>query len=84
LQRAGGDIRAAIAEGYSRTGGADRARFYEYALGSTRESRDWYFKTRAILGDDVFKHRLDLTAQIAKLLITMIRQQRAMKGRRPH
>ncbi len=38
-----GSIRANIAEGYSRGTGKDRARFYEYALGSARESRDWYF-----------------------------------------
>ena len=42
LYRAIGSISANIAEGYSRGTGRDRARFYEYALGSARESRDWY------------------------------------------
>jgi len=40
LYRAVGSIGANIAEGYSRGTGKDRARFYEYALGSARESRD--------------------------------------------
>ena len=42
LYRALGSISANLAEGYSRGTGKDRARFYEYALGSARESRDWY------------------------------------------
>src|ERR1041385_5966316 len=31
-------------EGFSRGPGKDRARFGDDALGSARESRDWYFK----------------------------------------
>ena len=49
LYRAIGSVSANIAEGYSRGTGRDRARFYEYALGSARESRDWYYKSRHIL-----------------------------------
>ncbi len=49
LYRSIGSISANIAEGYSRGTGKDRARFYEYALGSTRESRDWYYKGRHVL-----------------------------------
>ena len=40
LYRALGSISANLAGGYSRGTGRDRARFYEYALGSARESRD--------------------------------------------
>ena len=36
LYRALGSVSANIAEGYSRGTGKDRARFYEYALGSAR------------------------------------------------
>ena len=50
LYRSLGSISANLAEGYSRGTGKDRARFYEYALGSARESRDWYYKGRHILG----------------------------------
>jgi len=76
LYRALGSISANLAEGYSRGTGKDRARFYEYALGSARESRDWYFKARHTLGDVVFQHRLDLLTRVIQLLLTMIPQQR--------
>lgn len=76
LYRALGSIGANLAEGYSRGTGRDRARFYEYALGSARESRDWYYKARYILGDTVAQHRMDLITQVIRLLLTMIPQQR--------
>ena len=77
LYRATGSISTNIAEGYSKSTGKDRARFYEYALGSARESRDWYYKARHILGDEVVNHRLNFMTQIIRLLITMVPQQRA-------
>jgi len=77
LYRALGSISANLAEGYSRASGRDRARFYEYALGSARESRDWYYKARHVLGESVTQHRLSLLTQIIRLLLTMIPQQRA-------
>ena len=76
LYRALGSVSANIAEGYSRSSGRDRARFFEYALGSARESRDWYYKARHILEESVIDHRLDLQSQIIRLLLTMIPQQR--------
>ena len=76
LYRALGSISANLAEGYSRGTGRDRARFYEYALGSARESRDWYYKGRRILGPAVIAHRLSLLTQIIRLLLTMVPQQR--------
>jgi four helix bundle protein len=76
LYRAVGSVSSNLAEGYSRGTGADRARFYEYALGSARESRDWYFKTRHVLGLEVTPHRLQFLAEIIRLLLTMVPQQR--------
>ena len=76
LYRAGGSISSNIAEGYSRGTGKDRARFYEYALGSARESRDWYYKVRFVLGETVVQHRLDLMTQIIRLLLVMVPDQR--------
>lgn len=76
LYEALGSISANLAEGYSRGTGKDRARFYEYALGSARESRDWYFKGRYVLGENVTQHRLNLLSEIIRLLLTMIPQQR--------
>ena len=76
LYEALGSVSANLAEGYSRGTGKDRARFYEYALGSARESRDWYFKARHVLGKIVFQHRLQLLTRVIQLLLTMIPQQR--------
>ena len=76
LYRALGSIGANISEGYSRGGGRDRVRFYEYALGSARESRGWYYNGRFILGDVVTQHRLSLLTSITRLLLTMIPDQR--------
>ena len=76
LYRALGSISANLAEGYSRDTGKDRARFYEYALGSARESRDWYFKARHVLGEVVFQHRLQLLTRVIQLPLIMIPQQR--------
>lgn len=76
LFRAVGSVGANIAEGYSRGTGKDRARFYEYALGSARESRDWYYKSHYLLADVVIAHRLKLITQIIRLLLAMVPQQR--------
>jgi len=76
LYRSVGSIGANVAEGYSRGTGRDRARFYEYALGSAREGRDWYYKGRHILGEKVAQHRISLVTQIIRLLLTMIPRQR--------
>jgi four helix bundle protein len=71
-----GSVSANIAEGYSRGSNKERAHFYEYALGSARESRDWYYKSRHILGEGVVTHRFSLLVQVIRLLLTMVPQQR--------
>ncbi|MBN1430066.1 MAG: four helix bundle protein [Anaerolineae bacterium] len=76
LYRALGSIGANVAEGYSRRPGKDRARFYEFALGSARESRDWYYKARHLLDETVVSHRLSLLTQITRLLSKMVINQR--------
>lgn len=76
LYRSVGAISADIEEGYSRGSGRDRARFYEYGLGSAREARGWYYKSRHILQDQVICHRIDLLTEIIKLLLTMVPDQR--------
>ena len=80
LYRAIGSISANLAEGFSRGTGRDRARFYEYALGSAREARDWYFKARHVLGEPVAQHRLQFLTQIIRLLLKMVPDQRGSKG----
>lgn len=76
LYRSLGSISANIAEGYSCGTGKDRARFYEYTLGSARESRDWYYKARHVLDETVIEHRLSLQTQIIRLLLKMVPDQR--------
>jgi four helix bundle protein len=71
-----GSIGANLAEGYSRGSNKDRARFYEYSLGSARESRDWYYKARHLLGERVTNHRLEYLTKVIRLLLTMVPQQR--------
>jgi len=55
----------------------------EYALGSARESRDWYYKGRHILGEAVLHHRLALLSEVIRLLLTMVPQQRGSVLREP-
>jgi len=81
LYRALGSISANIEEGYSKGTGKDRARFYEYALGSARESRGWYYKGRHVLASEVVLHRIRLLTHIIKLLLTMIPDQRGSEIR---
>jgi four helix bundle protein len=76
LYRAVCSISANIAEGYSRSTGKDRARFLEYSLGSAREARDWYYKSRNTLKEEVVKHRINLLTQIIKILNVLTPHQR--------
>ncbi len=77
LYRAVGSIGANIAEGYSRRSLRDQARLYEYALGSAREARHWYYQAYILLGDDVLTHRFHVLTHIIRLLLKMIPTQRA-------
>lgn len=79
LYQAVGSINANIAEGYSRQSGKDQARFYEYALGSAREARIWYYQGRYVLSEAVTTHRLRLLTQVVRLLLTIIPAERGYK-----
>ncbi len=76
LQRATGSIGVNIAEGYSRLSKRDRSRFFEYALGSARESREWYYRTRGGLGNDVANARIALHSAITRILLAMLKNSR--------
>jgi len=76
LHRSLGSISANLTEGYSRSKGLDRARFIEISLGSARESRDWYYKSRQVLPAEVIKHRMGLTTRVISMLTPMIPHQR--------
>jgi four helix bundle protein len=76
LHRSLGSISANLTEGYSRSKGLDRARFFEFSLGSARESRDWYYKSKQFLPPQVIKYRMELMSHIIALLVPMISHQR--------
>lgn len=83
LYRALGSIGANIAEGYSRSTGKDRSRIYTYALGSARESRDWYYKARFCLGDERAQERMALLAEVIRQLLTIVAAQPGHSMREP-
>ena len=79
LLRAVGAISADLDEGYSRSSGPERAHYYEYACGSTRESRGWYFKCAAAFPPDILTSRLALLSRIIRILTAIIPRERLRK-----
>ena len=76
LLRSLGSIAANIAEGYGRSTGPDRARFFEYALGSARESCEWYRTARHVLGNVTTNARLAQLDLAIALLVGLTRRAR--------
>ena len=77
-----GSISANIAEGYSRTTGPERAKFFEYAHSSARESRDWLFKVRIALDPEVATFYIQLVTRIMRILTVAINRERAERETR--
>ena len=80
LYRAVGSIGANLAEGYSRSSIRDRSRLYEYSLGSSRESREWYVRTVSVLGDACVRRRVDRLSEINRILLAVLRRGRDELG----
>jgi len=74
LIRSAGSISANIEEGYGRGYGKDRLRFLRFSIGSARESKGWYYRSRSLLTPEVFDHRLSLASEVIALLATEISQ----------
>ena len=81
LYTAVGSIPANIVEGYSRSSGRDRARIFEYALGSARESVEWYEASKHLLEPEIFHDRLQVLNEIARLLLAIIPRERERRIR---
>jgi four helix bundle protein len=82
LVRSAGSITANIDEGFGR--GVERGeylQFLRYALGSARETRSWYYKSRRLLAADVVQHRMSLCSEIIALLVTVIKKRRKQPSR---
>jgi four helix bundle protein len=71
--RSGGSIGANIEEGYGRgIGTRSYLYFLRVAIGSARETKGWYFRSRYLLSAEVLEHRLTLADEIIALLATEI------------
>jgi four helix bundle protein len=79
LDRSAGAVSSDIPESYSRRSGKDQARYYEYALGSAREGRNWHYQSRHILSEKVTSHRIRLWTHIIRLLLIIIPAERGFK-----
>lgn len=73
LTRAVASVCANMAEGCSRRTGADRARFYSYALGSCREVMIWCGTVAGVLPTTDLTQRQQILAQLRRLLIGMLK-----------
>ncbi len=51
----------------------------KYSLGSARETRNWYYQSRHILGEAPALHRIRLMTQIIRLLLVIIPAERGYK-----
>jgi len=74
-----GSIAANLAEGYSKSSGPDRARSFEYALGSARESREWYESAIPVIGAETVAERHEILGHIQRLLVAIIPIERKRK-----
>jgi four helix bundle protein len=75
LYSAVGSIAANLGEGYSRSSGKDRARIFEFALSSVRESITWYQAGRPVLGE-IVPSRLNVLEELRRLLLAIIPRER--------
>ena len=76
LVRAVGSIAVNLAEGYSRSSGRERAHLYEYALGSAREARDWYYQCSIALPAGASQSRLACLTRVIRILTAVIPRER--------
>ena len=76
LVYAAGSIGANHSEGYSRASGKDRARYYEYALGSVRESMSWYRTAVPVIDLETLGKRLDVLEEMRRILTAIIPRER--------
>ena len=84
LLRAVGAISANLEEGYGRSGGANRAHFFEYGLSTAREARGWYYKCARALPAETLVARLSVFTQIVRMLTAAVPEIRNSKsGWRP-
>jgi four helix bundle protein len=72
-------IEAHTGEGYSRSSGKDRARIFETALGSVRESMTWYRAGMPLLSEPTTTDRLERLEEMRRLFLAIIPRERGRK-----
>lgn len=72
LNRSVGSISANIEEGYGRGFGKEYDYFLRVALGSARESRGWYYRSRRFLSPTIRQARYALLDEIIGLLVNKL------------
>jgi four helix bundle protein len=77
LARAVDSIGANISDGYGRLSGRERAHYYEMALGSAREAREWYFRSARWIGATVAEERAQLLTRAIRILTAAIPDERS-------
>jgi four helix bundle protein len=75
LLRSAGSVAANMEEGYGRGFGKEYGRFLRISLGSARETRGWYYRSRHVLRPEVVSHRLNLLQAIIGKLVVVAKQQ---------
>jgi four helix bundle protein len=76
LLRAVAAISANLEERYGRSGGKDRAHFFEYALSTAREARGWYVKCTPAFSSETLGTRLVVFTQIIRILTAVVPRER--------
>ena len=79
LIRSAGSIGANVEEGHGRGYGKQRNWFFTVAIGSTRESKGWYWRARKLLSEEVLEHRLALVDEVIALLVHELNRQRSRR-----